>query len=207
MCLPFLYAHAPIEKEYAYVMLGVTHQMIALLAALWLLTLYPVNVGIAVGILAVMAVMIGALTPDLDHPAANIWRRMLGGRAIGHIFDTFSGGHRHFTHSFIGIIVIGFLTHRGITTFLNPQYFDTAFLIWRAYMIGYISHPIADTFTDRGVPWFWPLRFNIKIPPGPEQVRVTTDSLVERLLLRAAIVVTVVMLLRTHWSTLLNLFR
>lgn len=188
-------------------MTGLTHQLIALLAAFWVLTKYPVSFGPVVGVLSIFAVMIGALTPDLDQPSANLWRRVLGGRAIGNIFQAFSGGHRHMTHSVIGIIAIGYLLWWGIHRFLQPEFIPPAIALWIAYMIGYISHPIADTLTDMGVPWFWPAPWQIRLPPGPEQVRVTTDSLVERVLVRGGVIVSLLLLLRAHWETFFNLFR
>lgn len=188
-------------------MTSTTHQMFALLSALILLSLYPVSLGPLIGTMAVIATMVGALTPDLDQPTANIWRRMIGGNTIGNVFKAFSGGHRHLTHSFVGIIGIGLALDWAIFNLLNPAYTDTAFAIWMAFMIGYISHPIADTFTDQGVPWFWPLHFKIRIPPGPEEVRVTTDSFVERVLVRSGIIIIGVLMLQTKWPLLLDLFR
>lgn len=188
-------------------MMSSTHQLIALLAAVWILTQSPVAAGTVVGVLAIAAVMIGALTPDLDQPTANIWRRMLGGRALGNVFQSFSGGHRHLTHSLIGIFAVGWGLRWGINHFLRPEFFDQALIIWRAYMIGYISHPIADTLTDNGVPWLWPLHLQVKIPPGPPALRVTTDSLVERLLIRGGVIISLVLLLRSHWDVVVHLFQ
>lgn len=179
-------------------MLGTTHQLIALVAALWLLTLFPVSLGLVLGPLAVIAVMIGALTPDLDQPTANVWRRVLGGRAIGNIFQYFSGGHRHMTHSLLGIIAIGAALRWIIATFVHPDFVEPAGVLWYAFMIGYISHPIADTLTDLGVPWLWPLKIHVRIPPGPEEVRVTTGSFVEIGLLRGALIIAGITILMTH---------
>ncbi|MEX0649732.1 MAG: metal-dependent hydrolase [Candidatus Andersenbacteria bacterium] len=188
-------------------MTGTTHQMVALLAALWIGTLHPVQLGPVVGALAVIMVMIGALTPDLDQPAANLWRRMLAGRAIGNIFQMFSGGHRHLTHSVIGIVGIALLLRWMIITFINPDFIPQAMALWYAYMIGYISHPIADTLTDLGVPWFWPIPIQIKIPPGSRALRVTTGSFVETILFRVGIVIAVTLILRSHWETIWMMFK
>ncbi|MEX2054697.1 MAG: metal-dependent hydrolase [Candidatus Andersenbacteria bacterium] len=188
-------------------MTATTHQMVALVAALWLLTLYPVSLGPVLGTLAVIAVMLGALTPDLDQPTANIWRRMLGGNVVGDVFQFFSGGHRHLTHSLIGIIGIGWLLQLGIEHLVHPAYTVAATKLWTAFMVGYISHPIADTLTDMGVPWLWPLKFNFKIPPGPEEIRVTTDSIVEQVIVRGGLIAIAVILLVDHWPVVIRLFR
>jgi membrane-bound metal-dependent hydrolase YbcI (DUF457 family) len=187
-------------------MTSITHQLVALLAAFWFLVAYPHSVGLAVGIAAVMAVMIGALTPDLDQPAANLWQRMLGGKAVGWVTNFFSGGHRHFTHSVLGIVVIGYLLWLGIHRFFQPQYVEQLLVVWRAFMIGYVSHPVADTFTDRGVPWLWPITISFKVPPGPEELRVTTESFVEVILVRGALLLALGFLVSGHWQTLLHFF-
>lgn len=188
-------------------MSGTTHQMVALLAAFWVLVWYPVSVGPYTGTIAVIAVMVGALTPDLDQPTANIWRRLLGSRALGSIFQRFSGGHRHLTHSIVGIIGLGFLSHWLLTNLLNPHILPAAEVVWIAYMIGYISHPMADTLTDQGVPWLWPLPWQIKIPPGSKAVRVTTDSIVEVVLVRGLMLLLAAFLLQRYWVVLQEFFR
>lgn len=187
-------------------MTAITHQLIALGAALWVLTAWPVAAGPVVGILAVVAVMIGALTPDLDQPAANIWRRMLGGRTLGNIFQAFSGGHRHFTHSLLGIAAIACGLQWVIAHLLHPEVVAPAQLIWRAFMIGYISHPIVDSLTDRGVPWAWPVRWHLRLPPGPEELRVTSGSFVETFLVRPGVLAVATLLAARHWALLARFF-
>lgn len=187
-------------------MTGTTHQMIALLCAFWLLTMYPVSLGLILGVLAILFVMIGALTPDLDQPTANLFRRTLGGKLIHRLFTAFGGGHRHFTHSLLGIVAIGLLLRWGIFTLMQPSYYPQALVLWYAFMVGYISHPIADTLTDHGVPWLWPLPWSIKVPPGPEELRVTTGSFVETILLRGGILIAVGFLLFQHYRLLFSFF-
>jgi inner membrane protein len=188
-------------------MTGTTHQMIALLAAFWVLTQYPVSLGPTLAIVAIFSVMIGALTPDLDHPAANILRRTLGGKIVHRLFSIFSGGHRHFTHSLLGIFIIYFLLRWIILRFIQVEFHPQSFTLLYAFMIGYISHPLADTLTDLGVPWLWPITWNVKIPPGPEELRVTTGSFVETILVRGALLLSFLLLLSRHWQILLGLFQ
>ncbi len=188
-------------------MSGTTHQMIALVSAFWLLTFYPITLGPVLGTLAVIAVMVGALTPDIDQPTANAWRRLLGGNTMGNIFRAFSGGHRHMTHSILGIFLVGWGLRWLAYNLVNPDYTTQALVLVYAFMVGYISHAIADSFTDRGVPWFWPFHLHIKIPPGPEEVRVTTNSFVERIVVRSGIVITAVLLVQSHLSVLISFFK
>ena len=188
-------------------MTSLTHQMVALLSGFFVLTLFPVQVGPGIGIAVILAVMIGALTPDLDHPAANLWNRMIGSNTLSKLFQVFSGGHRHLTHSFVGINGIWWLLWQVIHRFIQPQYAESLTYVWIAFMIGYISHSVADTITDRGVPWFWPFQFSIKLPPGPEELRVTTGSFVEIILLRGGIIISIFFLLSSHWFVLASLFR
>ena len=187
-------------------MSGTTHQMFALTIAFWVLTFSPTALGPLLGTLAIVAVMVGALTPDLDHPSASIWRRFLGGNHVGNIFNTFSGGHRHMTHSLLGIAIIAWGTNWLANNIVHPDYVSQALILQYAFMIGYISHPILDTFTDWGVPWLWPLHPHLKIPPGPEEVRVTTNSFVETIIVRGGLIVVAMLLLQSHWHILRQLF-
>lgn len=188
-------------------MVAVSHQMVALLAALGVLTIYPHSVGFTVGVLAVIAVMVGALTPDLDHPTAAMGQKLLGARIVHNLFGVFSGGHRHFTHSLLGIAGIGWLTYWVGQNLLNPEYHQQAFHVWQAFMVGYISHPIADSLTDQGVPWFWPLRWHLRFPPGPKAVRITTGSLVEILIVRAVVFIIILFILRYNWLAFTRFFQ
>lgn len=181
--------------------------MIGLVAALWLLILYPVSLGPLLATFAIIAVMVGALTPDLDQPTANLFRRVLGGKLVHRLFTTFSGGHRHFTHALIGIVAIGAFLRWLIFRYIQPDFYPPALALWYAFMIGYISHPIADTLTDHGVPWLWPLPWSIKLPPGPDVLRVTTGSFVETILLRGGLIVTAILLLSAHWPVFTSLFQ
>lgn len=188
-------------------MTGVTHQMVGLLAALWFITVSPQALGPFLGLLAIIAVSVGALTPDIDQPTANLWRRFLIGRPLGNIFQWFSGGHRHMTHSLLGIAVIGYGTYWIATNLIAQGYYEAARIIWYAYLIGYISHPIADSLTDRGVPWLWPLKFNFRFPPGPEELRVTTGSFVENFIVRGGIIVAALLLIANHWAAIAHFFK
>jgi inner membrane protein len=150
--------------------------------------------------------MVGALFPDIDQPTANIWHQFLGGKLAGKAFSAFSGGHRHITHSLLGLFIIGWALQWAARSFIQPIYQPAMHTVWLAFMIGYISHLVADTLTDRGVPWLWPIPLSIKIPPGPEELRVTTGSMVETVLLRGSLMIAAIFLLYSHWNMLVAFF-
>jgi inner membrane protein len=186
---------------------AVTHQLTALTTASWLLVIYPQNGGPVLATVALVAVMVGALTPDLDQPAANLGNRLLGAKVVGRIANKFSGGHRHFTHSILGLMAIGYFLHWVISHWLAPGLAANAQLVWWAFMIGYVSHIVADTFTDRGVPWLWPLPWHFQIPPGSSAFRITTGSFVELFVLRGVLVIVLVIIIRTNLTLFLNFWR
>jgi len=185
-------------------MTAVTHQLTALTVAFWLLVIYPYMAGPVLAVLAVIAVMVGALTPDLDQPAANLGNRLLGAHVVGKIINQFSGGHRHFTHSVLGIFVIGYSLRWLSMHLLVQDLAIEAQFVWIAFMIGYVSHIVADTMTDRGVPLLWPLPWHFQIPPGPSVFRITTGGLVEMIVLRGALIIALAIILRSNLSVLLN---
>lgn len=209
-------------------MMGRTHALTGLVAGLALTQLDP---GLtAFDTITVAAVTAGAaLFPDLDHPQS------IAANAAGPItripaaaITTVSGGHRHGTHSIIGIVAVGALT--GLVTVAASTAAGAVVLgLWvaflaalgsaavmgrsRAGMIGHLTaflligglaassaaltppppillilatmtgaatHIAGDLLTDEGCPLLWPA------PPRLALGLVTTDGLVERLLIGPA---------------------
>lgn len=107
-----------------------------------------------------------ALLPDIDHPKADI-RRRLG------LLGTFTFGwlsHRGITHTWLLALVLGAL---ALLTLPSP--------VALALIAGYSSHLIADMATRSGLPVFWPLT-NERFFVLPYPLRVRTGSVVESLL-------------------------
>ena len=72
--------------------------------------------------------------------------------------------HRGITHSFIALVVLGFITKAAYPNILTPV------------LIGYGSHLILDTLTPMGIPWLWPKKTKYKIPI------IRTGSIGERMI-------------------------
>jgi inner membrane protein len=160
-------------------MIGRTHDLASITALGVIFVLVaPQSLSLATIIIAILANLIGGITPDIDQPTAPFWRNLPIGSYFGRIFGRLLGGHRFITHSIVGIVLIGYLAHlflefiRPITGTVNLE------IVWWSFMIGIVSHLIMDTFTKEGVPWFLPIPIKIGIPPV-RAWRITTDKKVE----------------------------
>ncbi len=64
---------------------------------------------LSTAILALLANLIGGITPDIDQPTAPFWRNLPVGKYFGKVFGALNGGHRFLTHSLIGVALLGFV--------------------------------------------------------------------------------------------------
>lgn len=161
-------------------MTGRTHDMAAFTALTVIIVTQAIpHVTLATGITAVVANLIGGITPDIDQPTAPLWKNLPIGRYVGRTFDKLLGGHRFLSHSLIGAVLFGYAFHY-LQVVLKPSFPHLNMdVIWWAFMIGYASHLVMDTITTEGVPWLLPIPIKFGIPPIKE-LRVQTGGLVER---------------------------
>jgi inner membrane protein len=160
-------------------MIARTHDLAAITAlGVVFLSMPPATITLATMIVAVLANLIGGVTPDIDQPTAPLWRNLPVGKYFGRIFDKMLGGHRFLTHSILGMALIGYLCWL-ILNFLHPVMNSVNIVIaWWAFMIGMASHFVIDTFNKEGVPWLLPIPIKFGFPPI-KAWRITTDSWVE----------------------------
>lgn len=161
-------------------MTGRTHDMAAFTALSFVVVTHPLpHITLATGLVAIGACMIGGIAPDIDQPTAPFWRNLPMTGIFGHFFGRLLGGHRFLSHSLLGIWLFG----KGFEFVLNvlrPSFPHLDMhIIWWAFMIGFVSHLIMDTFTQEGVPWLLPLPYKFGIPPI-RRLRVATNSWVEK---------------------------
>jgi inner membrane protein len=134
----------------------------------------PVGLPALIGFL--VAALIGGTAPDLDKPK-RWWARLLAHTAFG--------GHRHLSHSLIGLIlasVIAAIALRQIASALGVSP-TPAFL---GFVAGYVSHLVLDSLTVEGVPWLFPIPLYLGFPPV-SNLRIRTGSLVEQFLVMPAL--------------------
>lgn len=125
-------------------------------------------------ITAVATAAAGAILPDIDTPSsmAGHW---FGGRitrlAVGGLLIYYSLKTGNQKGMLLGAVFLGlaFMPHRGLTHSLaGLALFSMAAYIlpipFIPFVIGYVSHLLLDMLTPMGIPVFWPLSLNVKIP-------------------------------------------
>lgn len=119
-----------------------------------------------------IAVGIGSLFPDIDHPKSFIGNRTRGiSDGIGFLF-----GHRGLAHSILGVLFFLFASRSLISLLQLPYEWG----IW--FIAGYIAHLIEDSFSKNGVAWLQPV-YNKRIQSGFKVVYYRTGKLGETILL------------------------
>lgn len=184
-------------------MTGRTHDVAAFTAlnyTVMLSTLPHVSLATVIG--AVLSNLIGGVMPDIDQSTGVLWHKLPGGTLLGKLVSPFLGGHRHISHSFIGILLFGFVSHvalffLGRTILINMQ------IVWYAFLIGYVSHLVMDTFTKEGVPWLFPLPIKFGIPPL-SFLRIRTGGFLENFFVLPLLIVLNIFLVYTQYGKYLT---
>ena len=149
---------------------------------------HPFN-GIPVGpVLGMVAVMLGALAPDIDAKKSQI-RYELGpaGLAISSWLQSVGVQHRGLTH--YGLTTIAIIALSALLGWWL-DYLDVGL----AFGLGYLSHVLADSLTIAGTPLLWPLKKKKNFHLLPRGLRLRTRGPVESFLFIGFTVVLVVLL-------------
>ncbi|HVF69216.1 MAG TPA: metal-dependent hydrolase [Xanthomonadales bacterium] len=164
-------------------MTGRTHDLAAFTAMGVIIVSNPLpNITLATALVALIANMIGGIAPDVDQSTAPFWRNLPIGGMFGRFFGRILGGHRFLSHSVLGIFLFGALW-RFLLEVLKPSFPSLNMdIIWWAFIIGFLSHLIMDTFTREGVPWLLPIPIKFGIPPI-RHFRIVTGGLMEKIII------------------------
>ena len=176
------------DKRYNQSMTYKTHVSVGLtFSALIFLLLYKIELSPLLIVLLIFSTLIGSSAPDLDTPTGELWDKIPAGSVFSHIIaPAFIGGHRHLSHSFLGLGILSaiyFLILKLL--FLLPIFCGINIgLVFLAFLIGYLSHLFADLFTEMGVPLLFPLGYHFGIPPDPlGKMRMKTGRWFENLII------------------------
>jgi len=160
-------------------MTGRTHDLAAFTALTYVIVTQPIgDMSLGTALVAFTANMIGGLAPDIDQSTSSLWRRIRGGTILGKLISPLIGGHRLLSHSIIGVIMAGFILEVLLNVAGSVLIVDHE-VVWWAFMIGFVSHLIMDSFTREGVPWLFPIPISFGIPPL-SFLRMKTGGLVEK---------------------------
>lgn len=188
-------------------MTGRTHDLAAFTALGLITIILPLeNISLATGITAIIANLIGGIAPDIDQPTAPFWRNLPIGGIVGRTLTKLLGGHRFLSHSLVGIVIFGY-GFKYLLEILHPSFPQVNMdIIWHAFMIGFISHLIMDTFTHEGVPWLLPIPFKFGIPPI-KLFRIPTGGFVEKFIIFPGLFLFNVYIYYSNYPKILDLLK
>ncbi len=188
-------------------MTGRTHDLAAFTALSVVVVTHPLpEVTMGTAIVALAANMVGGIAPDIDQSTAPFWRNLPIMNVFGRFFGKLLGGHRFLSHSIIGVIVFGTLFNLFLK-FLQPSIPDINLeVVWWAFMIGFVSHLVMDTFTKEGVPWLLPLPWSFGFPPI-RAFRVTTGKFFEKFILFPVLLIINGYIYYIYYDKILELLR
>lgn len=160
-------------------MTGRTHDLAAFTALNVIVATQQIpSMTLATAFVEFSANMIGGLAPDIDQSTGVVWKRVRFGAILGKLLSPIFGGHRHISHSILGIVFFGVVSKFLLLLIHNVLIVDVD-VVWWAFMIGILSHLVTDTFTHSGVPWLFPIPVNLGIPPF-KALRFHTGSFIEK---------------------------
>lgn len=153
----------------------------------------------ALAIILFFVTLLGASVPDLDTPTGGLWQKVPAGSIIGRlVHPAFIGGHRHLSHSLIGMAIFTWL----FVLLFRMFSLNSVFLILNstnataAFVLGYASHLFADSLTEEGVPLLFPIDYHFGIPPNPfEKVRIKTGQWFENLVIYPIVNIAIIVLI------------
>lgn len=187
-------------------MTGRTHDLAAFTALNYIIATHALpEMTLATAFVAFSANMIGGLAPDLDQSTSSLYKRVRAGSVFGRLISPLFGGHRFISHSILGIFLFGFLLD-FILGIIGQVLLVDMNIVWWAFMIGFVSHLIMDTFTRDGVPWFFPIPWHIGIPPI-RSLRIKTGGLFEKSLIFPGLIVLNGLIIYTHYDKYLDFLR
>lgn len=187
-------------------MTGRTHDLAAFTALTYIIASYPLQqMSLGTALVAFSANMIGGLAPDLDQSTSKFWRRIRGGSFLGMMISPLIGGHRFLSHSLVGIVIAGMIA-KALLELMSGFLIVDQEIVWWAFMIGYVSHLITDSFTREGVPWLFPIPISLGIPPLGF-LRFKTGGLIEKSFVFPSLIFANAYLIYTHYAKFIDFVR
>jgi inner membrane protein len=187
-------------------MTGRTHDLAAFTAMSYVVATQPLNeITLPTVLVSISANFIGGLAPDIDQSTATLWHRFRGGSILGRLITPILGGHRLMSHSIIGIFIFGIVA-KVILGWLHTFLLVDVDVVWWAFMIGFISHLIMDSFTREGVYWLFPIPLRLGFPPLGF-LRMKTGGLLEKSFVFPMLIMANIAIYYLNYGKFLDLLR
>lgn len=187
-------------------MVGRTHDLAAFTTLTYIVATQPLkSMSLATLITAFSANMIGGLAPDIDKATSDFWNHVPAGFIFGKLFSPVFGRHRFISHSIVGIVIFGFGLQYLLGLLSKVLIVDMS-IIWWAFMIGFVSHLIADSLTKDGVPWLFPIPIHLGFPPF-KFLRMKTGGLIEKGIIFPGLIFLNIYLYYSNYSKFLDFLR
>ena len=190
-------------------MTGKTHDLAAF-TALTLVFIYTKDLpqmSVATLVTALGANFVGGLFPDIDQPTSDFWDTFFKISEltvipfVAKIVVPALGGHRHISHSVLGLLIIGFGSSALLGALSTIILIDMR-IVWFCFMIGVVTHILFDLPTKQGVPLLWPLNWKFGIPPF-RFLRITSGKFVENIIIFPGMLLYTFYLLYQHQDKIL----
>lgn len=178
-----------------------THLSTGLLfSSIVFLLIYKIELSPILVLILIISTVLGSSAPDLDTPTGELWDKIPCGSIISRIVNpVFIGGHRHLSHSIIGLGIFTGLFYLLIKSIPYIPIIHNSEFIILAYLIGHLSHLFADMFTEAGVPLLFPFDFHFGIPPI-EKMRIKTGRWFENLVIYPAVNLALILVIYKYLS-------
>ena len=165
----------------------------------------PENLNLLTLAGSLIAVNIGALFPDMDQAGNDLWKLFPAQHNFGRVLRRVFYKHRTLTHSIVGLYLVYQLLLWLLPKVLNPAYVDPEMIMY-SFLAGFISHLIADSFTEEGLPLLFPINLNFGIPPI-RSWRIKTGKWFENILVLPAAWLYVVWMIHQNRVIFVNILR
>lgn len=168
-----------------------THDLFAFASLITVATYHPpASLNLVTTIVASIGSVVGSLMPDLDQASNRLWDLLPGGNFIGRVLKNLFLSHRTISHSLLGVFLFYKILGWILPKLLNPGFLNIN-LVFDALLIGYLSHLLLDSFTEEGLPLFFPLKWKIGFPPI-KSWRIKTGKWVEKFVIFPGIIAYIV---------------
>lgn len=187
-------------------MIARTHNAVAFASLVTAAAYFPPDhLNLLTLVVGVIGVGIGALIPDMDTSGNYLWELLPQGQKLGGFLRKIFYKHRTITHSLLGF----FLVFKFFEWIL-PKVFNSSFIdpniIFVSIIIGFISHLLADSFTEEGIPLLFPLKVTFGIPPI-KRIRIKTGQWFENLVVFPAIWIYLIWFVNMNKEVILSILR